>query len=203
MAEAKGFRSAIALLGTDSFSSSETVFWLNAFFDHIWRVPFGDGKTPILQAMQELGYPLFVSRAVQETLNSPKCTGFLLDADSAGNCLPYGGLEPFITSKLGTAMIRAFETDRELMPTDVSYLSLYSFTLGSRPPVIRSAELVRANLNGRRVGDKVELDLDLDVLFSDLSLVLGKHSFRCTFYFSYVDTFACRSPFYASRCPLF
>jgi hypothetical protein len=182
VAEAKGFRSAMALLGTDSFSSSETAFWLNAVLDHIWRVPFGDGKTPILQAMQQRGYPLFVSRAVQETLNSPKCT-FPLDADSAGSCLPYGGLEPFITTKLGTTMMRAFETDRELMPTDISYLSLYSFTLGSRPPVVRSAELVRANLNGRRVGDRVELDLDLDVLFSDLSLVLGKNSFRCAFHF--------------------
>ena len=183
VAEAEGFRSAIALLGTDSFSSSETAFWFNAVLDHIWRVPFGDGKTPILEAMQELGYPLFVSRAVQETLKSLECTGFPLDADPAGICLPYGGLEPFITSKLGTAMMRAFETDKELMPTDVSYLSLYSFTLGGRPPVIRSAELVHANLNGRRVGDKVELDLDVDVLFSDLSLVLGKNSFRCTFYF--------------------
>ena len=178
--EANGFRSLIALLGTEEMSSPETAFWMNAIIDHVWRVPFGDEKTPVLQAMQELGYPMYVSRAAQEEMKKRGCNstkGPNSDSVESPLCMPYGGLEPYISSTIGAMLVTELDANKDYyIPSDVAYVTLHSFTLGRRPPIVRSVELVKAILGqeNRREGDRVEIDVDVDVLLTDLSFVLGK-----------------------------
>jgi hypothetical protein len=179
-AEANGFRSLIALLGTDEMSAPETAYWMNAIIDHVWRVPFGDEKTPVLQAMAELGYPMYVSRAAQEEMKKRGCySAKESDYNSTESplCMPYGGLEPYISSTIGAMLVTELDANKDYyIPSDIAYVTLHSFTLGRRPPVVRSVELVKAILGqeNRKEGDRVEIDVDLDVLLHDLSFVLGK-----------------------------
>jgi hypothetical protein len=168
----------MVLLGSESLSTSETVFWLNALLDNFWRVPFGDdGRNhPVMQFLHELGYPMFVSRAIQQTIDSKGCPRWPQETAVSVpiGCLPYGGLEPYLASGVGTALLETLALVKSSIPIDLAYVSLYSFTLGSRPPIIRSVKLRRANFETRGIGDSVELDLDVDMLMSDLSIVLGE-----------------------------
>ena len=165
-----------------------------------------DSKSYILTSLQELGYSTFVIRGIQETLQQ-KCTGFSA-LDDQRSCFGYGGLEPYLASRIGTELNRALQepststffegssssSSSSSSPSsspssfttqqDISYLSLYSFTLGSHPPLIRSVHLRRASLmdgfsaaatSSSRIDHTIEMDLDIDILLKDFSLVLGKN----------------------------
>jgi hypothetical protein len=52
----------------------------------------------------------------------------------------------------------------------VAYASIYSFTLGKNPPLIRSVQLLKASQDG----SKLHFNVDVDAILEDLSLVLGE-----------------------------
>jgi hypothetical protein len=52
----------------------------------------------------------------------------------------------------------------------VAYASIYSFTLGKDPPLIRSVQLLGAYQDG----SKLHFNVHVDAILEDLSLVLGE-----------------------------
>ena len=86
-----------------------------------------------------------------------------------GSLKMYGGLEPYISSSLTAALESALESLSYSRPSDIAYLSLHSFTLGSKPPIIRGIKLT--GFEGEQV---VQFEVDLDVLLGDAALVLGR-----------------------------
>lgn len=84
----------------------------------------------------------------------------------------YGGLEPSIASAIGSGLVKGLERAKAMRPTDVAYVSLHSLSLGRRPPVIRSIKLGNEIVEP---GDtqQIELDLEVDALMEDLSMIFG------------------------------
>ena len=80
--------------------------------------------------------------------------------------MAYGGVVPYISEIVGGKVVEALKTDEE-RPSDVAYVSLDSFTLGSQPPIIRGIKV-----KGRENKNILSLALDVDALLSDLSVVL-------------------------------
>jgi len=154
-----GFRSAISSIGTTSPSVAESVVWFNAFLKQIWRVEYdhvtGKGKNLSSKVL----FPQFVTRAVQSSLQGSEPS------------VPYGGLEPNLSSIIGTSILDSLDsTNKASRPSDIAYVSLYSFTMGDTPPLIRSVELQGVKNNG----GITQFTVDVDAILDDLSLVLGK-----------------------------
>mmetsp|Transcript_16402 Transcript_16402/g.25588 ORF Transcript_16402/g.25588 Transcript_16402/m.25588 type:complete len:931 (+) Transcript_16402:87-2879(+) len=145
-AEARGYRDAITSIGKTSPSMIESAAWLNLLLNQIWRVPYHSSDETLLTS-----YPPFVSRAIKENL-----VGEL-----------YGGLEPYISTQIGNVLVDALKTNDE-RPSEVAYLNLNTFTLGSNPPLIRGITL-RGSEEDSRV---LNLGIDMDALLGDLAVTL-------------------------------
>lgn len=145
--------------------------------NQIWRVPHEEG-TEWAKLSEE--FPKFVRRSIRaNTYGRFECRS--CDWDGVGPqlfstsaCQPYGGLEPYISSKIGTLLLDALGGSRVSRRSDVAYASLYSFTLGNKPPLVRSVEFLGASHDRSKLHFNVEVDATLE----DLSLVLGKLSRR-------------------------
>jgi hypothetical protein len=117
----------------------------------MWRIKYID--TDDLAA--QLDYPPFVTRAFPKESKES-----------------YGGLEPFLSSVIGKGLVKSLELAKRMRPTDVAYVSLLSLSLGSRPPVIRSVKL--SNKIVKEDETQIELDLEVDALLEDLSMIFSK-----------------------------
>ena len=131
---------------------SESTLWINHILNSFWRIRATVG----LELPFEYRYPIFVSRGFPQV---------------AEGRIGYGGLEPFISSAIGLAVIKSLELTENLTPTNVAYVSLFSLSLGGRPPVLRHLRLGEIVRQGGST--KLELELDVDALLEDLSIVLG------------------------------
>jgi len=149
-AEATGFRNGMASVSKMSHLT-ETAVWLNHILDKLWRIEVASPKN------SHPSYPVFVTRAFRD-FNYPT-HGF-------------GGLEPAISAMVGAGIVKNLELAQALRPTDVAYASLYSLSLGRRPPVVRSVKIGNEVVQGHTT--RVELDLDVDALMDEMSIVLGK-----------------------------
>jgi len=175
---ASGYRAAIDSIGSSSHSIPESVAWLNVLLTQIWRVPYDPASEKGTEwANLSREYPKFVRRSIRaNTYGRFECRS--CDWDGGGHpqlfstpaCKPYGGLEPYISGKIGTLVLDALGGSRALRRNDVAYASLYSFTLGNRPPLLRSIEFLGASHDRSNLHFNVEVDATLE----DLSLVLGK-----------------------------
>lgn len=145
-AEARGYRDAITSIGKTSPSMIESAAWLNLLLSQIWHVTHPSSDEKLLAS-----YPSFVSRAIQENI-----------ADEL-----YGGLEPYISTQIGNVLVDALKTNDE-RPSEVAYVSLNTFTLGSHPPLIRGISLRGTEEDGQ----VLNLGIDIDALLGDLSVGL-------------------------------
>ena len=145
-AEARGYRDAITSIGKTSPSMIESAAWLNLLLSQIWHVTHPSSDEKLLAS-----YPSFVSRAIQENI-----------ADEL-----YGGLEPYISTQIGNVLVDALKTNDE-RPSEVAYVSLNTFTLGSNPPLIRGISLRGTEEDGQ----VLNLGIDIDALLGDLSVGL-------------------------------
>ena len=134
---------------------SESTLWINHIVGSFWRIP----STHSLELSHENNYPLFVSRGFPQ---------------EAGGVRRYGGLEPYIASAIGTGLVKSLELTKAMTPTSVAYVSLFSLSLGGRPPMLRRLKLGETVAGGD--GAKLELEFDVDALMADMSIVLGKGS---------------------------
>eukprot|EP00797_Seminavis_robusta_P014526 Sro219_g090320.2 (891) ;mRNA; f:14041-16964 len=141
-AEAVGFRNGLATISGTSLPT-ETTLWLNKVLKKVWRV---DSETDLSHQ-----YPVFVKRASKAMTN-----------------LKQGGLEPFLSSAIGTGIVRGLDLAKTLRPTDVAYVSLFSLSLGSLPPMVRSVRISEGTWHENRI----EVDLEVDAFLEDLMMVL-------------------------------
>lgn len=164
-----GYRSAVASIGTTSPTVAESVLWLNALLNQVWRVHYDPMSLVGRKFAKDIPrYPKFVTRAAEMTKlgRRDRTRG---PFDSLG-LLPYSGLEPYISSSIGESLLTALESSKASRPSDIAYVSLHSLTLGSTPPLIRSIEL-----HGVKQGGEVTQYLvDVDAVLDDFSLVVGK-----------------------------
>jgi hypothetical protein len=141
-AEALGFRNGlVAISGT--FLPTETVVWLNKAVGKIWRVEAKDSDL----AYQ---YPIFVRRTFKERSTT------------------HGGLEPYLSSAIGSGIVHGLEIAKALRPNDVAYISLHSLELGSRPPLLRNVQLNDKSWQQ----DRLEFYFEVDALLEDSAMVL-------------------------------
>lgn len=166
-AEGKGFRSAIASIGTTVPSRSEPVLWVNALFNQIWQTRGPESKKPTSGKT----HPIFVDRAMKRT-NYENQTCHTCPQEN-GECpeecfIVFGGLEPIIAGIIGNYFMEVFQASKSSGPTDVAYVSIHSITLGSQPPLIRGVEL----LGKERGGERYEYELDVLFLFEDMEIIL-------------------------------
>jgi hypothetical protein len=166
-AEGKGFRLAIASIGTTVPSRSEPVLWVNALFTQIWQTR----GTELTKPKSGRKYPVFVDRAMKRRLDSELCQR--CDKEIK-NCpeecsIVHGGLEPVLSGIIGNSLMEMFQSLKYSGPKDVAYVSIYSITLGSQPPLIRGVEL----LGKEHAGERYEYELDVLVLFEDMEIILG------------------------------
>ena len=175
-AEASGFRSVITAAASGSTTIRESAVWFNGLLDEMWRVPVVEGAMEISQPNLSDEYPVFITKAMKHALRKRSCrkvTGRNNRGESSVLCTdkkPYGGLEPYISSILGESVIDILKTTSASRPSDITYIYLNSFTLGSVPPIIRAMKLTSMNDDD----STVKFDVDLDVLLGDSSIVLGE-----------------------------
>jgi hypothetical protein len=174
-AEASGYRAAIYSIGSTSHSVAESVAWLNALMNQMWRVPYDpDSEEGSQWASLSRQYPKYVRRSIRsDSYGSFECRSCDWDhkgpeISSKSSCHPYGGLEPYVSGKIGTVLLDALGRSRALRRNGVAYASLYSFTLGKKPPLLRSIEFLGSSHDGRNLNFNCEVDANLE----DLSLVL-------------------------------
>lgn len=157
-AEAMGFRNAIhSSASSTSGFITESTLWLNLLLVQMWRVSFPVDSLSAESALA--GYPIFVRRAIEKTLKSSRFT------------LPsgiYGGLEPYISERVGKVLAETIKSSDDDRPSDVAYVSLDSFTLGSQPPLVRGISTKDTGFDKKTV----QLRIDVDALLGDLSVVL-------------------------------
>jgi len=153
-----GFRNAIhSSASSTSGFISESTLWLNLLLVQMWRVSF---PVDSLNAESILaGYPIFVRRAIEKTLKSSR---FKLPSGA------YGGLEPYISERVGKVLAETIKSSDDDRPNDVAYVSLDSFTLGSQPPLVRGISTKDTGFDKKTV----QLRIDVDALLGDLSVVL-------------------------------
>lgn len=128
--------------------------WFNGLLERLWRVKHhqqGD-------FLNEVNYPIYVLRAFE-------CQ---VERDH------YGGLEPQLSSVIGRMIVKSLDVAKAARPTDVAYVSLFSLSLGKQPPIIRYVGRPDTQRAFRGNQTRIELDLEVDALFEDMSLVLGK-----------------------------
>ncbi|GMI42847.1 hypothetical protein TrCOL_g4926 [Triparma columacea] len=89
--------------------------------------------------------------------------------DSAGDSkfspLLYGGLEPYLSTTISSVVASTLD-ELATQPDASAYLSLHSFTLGSKPPLIRGLRI-----NPTEEG-MLEASFDLDFVSTDLEIIL-------------------------------
>lgn len=159
---------------------AESVAWLNALINQIWRVTYDPGSEEGMKwANLSREFPKFVQRSIRSnTYGRIECRSCDWDGSrqlfGTSECHPYGGLEPYVSGKIGTSLLDALGGARALMRKDVAYASLYSFTLGNRPPLLRSIEFLGTSQDRT----SLHFNVEVDALLEDLSLVLGKHACR-------------------------
>ena len=174
-AEASGFRSVMTAAASGS-TIRESAVWFNGLLDEMWRVPVVDDAMDVSQPNLSDEYPTFITKAMKHALRKRSCrkvTGRNNRGESIVLCTdkkPYGGLEPYISSILGESVIDILKTTSASRPSDITYIYLNSFTLGSVPPIIRAMKLTSMNDDD----STVKFDVDLDVLLGDSSIVLGE-----------------------------
>lgn len=171
-AESAGFRSAVDSIGVSTLPKPESAVWLNAILFQIWRVPLESAaKNSQTHNSGSVLYPSFVARAMEPCYLDACPTS--ARGTKPGISVPYGGLEPYITSHLGNSLIRTLDLALTSRRKDVAYISLHSFTLGSHPPIARSVKLLGVEKSASH-GTRVLLALEADFRLEDFSLVLGK-----------------------------
>ena len=174
-AEASGFRSVMTAAASGS-TIRESAVWFNGLLDEMWRVPVVEDAKEASQPNPSDEYPVFITKAMKHALRKRSCrkvTGRNNRGESSVLCTdkkPYGGLEPYISSILGESVIDILKTTSASRPSDITYIYLNSFTLGSVPPIIRAMKLTSMNDDD----STVKFDVDLDVLLGDSSIVLGE-----------------------------
>lgn len=178
-AEACGYRTAIDSIGSASHSMAESVAWLNALLGKIWRVRYYPASEEVLHwknLSREL-YPNFVRRAIKSsTYGRFECRNCVYESSGSNEihdestCLPYGGLEPYISGNIGSLLLDALGESKASSRRGVAYASVYSFTLGKDPPLLRGVEFLGASQDG----SKLHFNVDVDAILEDLSLVLGE-----------------------------
>lgn len=167
-AEGKGYRSAIAAIGTTVPSRTEPVLWVNALLSQIWQIRGPEGKNP----RSGKAHPRFVNKAMNtKKVDNDTCRDC---GKSAGECrdecfVVYGGLEPTLAGAIGNSLMDMFHASKASGPKDVAYVSMHSVTLGSQPPLIRSVKLLGKEHGGIRHA----YELDVLVLFEDMEIILG------------------------------
>lgn len=150
-AEANGLR--FALQSSMADKQQETAVWLNALLKHFWRVPSSE-------------CPPYSEFVIQRCNQKPSINCL----EETVSCKKYGGLEPFLSWKIGSGLSRAFQNAMSLQAKRDQFVSLHSITLGSHPPLIRSIETLSENNDEQFIDYFVEADLFLQ----DLLIVLGK-----------------------------
>ena len=177
-AEASGYRNAIESVGRTSLSISESAVWLNALLSQIWRVRYDPASKEGAQwETLSREYPKFVRRSIRSnTYGRFECRSCEWEGNEdnrdLSTCLPYGGLEPYISGNIGALILGALEDSKASRQNDVAYTSLYSFTLGHKPPLIRNIELLGASQDA----SKLHFNVEVDAILEDLSLVLGEYN---------------------------
>lgn len=167
-AEGRGFRSAIAAIGTTVPSRSEPVLWLNTLLSQIWQIRGPEGRNP----RSGRAHPSFVNKAMNsKKFDNDTCRDC---ANSGGECreecyVVYGGLEPTLAGVIGNSLTEVFHASKVSGPKDVAYVSMHSVTLGRQPPLIRTVKL----LGKEQGGIRYEYELDVQVLFEDMEIILG------------------------------
>jgi len=66
------------------------------------------------------------------------------EGDGGFEPLMYGGLEPYLATTISSIVASTLE-DLAKHPDSTAYLELYSFTLGSKPPLIRGLRIAPAD----------------------------------------------------------
>lgn len=157
--------------------------WLNALLSEIWRVPYDpDSEEGKQWSNLSKKFPKFVRRSIRSnTYGRYECRS--CDWDGGGPelfstpaCKPFGGLEPYISSRIGTLLLDALAESRASRRNGVAYASLYSFTLGSKPPLVKSVGFVGASEDRNNL---LHFNVDVDAILEDLSLVLGEWYIAC------------------------
>lgn len=75
---------------------------------------------------------------------------------------------------IGKGIVKGLEISKASRPTDVAYVSLFSLSLGSKPPLIRKIEITDSHTASRGNKTSVAMIFDIDALLDGMSLVLGK-----------------------------
>ncbi|GMI04434.1 hypothetical protein TrVE_jg7474 [Triparma verrucosa] len=173
--ETKGFRSAISSVAQKQTSNAaftaipsyESSIWANNLLESLWRVQAEVNYTT-LQGGYTPKYALneYVRRAiVEEGKKEIGLSSSRRREDSRQKIIPlfYGGLEPYLSTTISSIVastLRAFE------PESGAFLSLHSFTLGDKPPLVRGLRIDRGANN------TVEAHFDLDFVNTNLAIIL-------------------------------
>jgi len=153
VAESNGVHSTLSSLqGVDS-SMQETAVWLNTLLQQLWRVP-----SPHCPS-----YPDYV-RIAMKACGNEQSIDCIVDA----SCTSYGGLEPFLSWKIGRAITNALDNQKAPQSQNAAFISLHSITLGSHPPLIRDIEILKG---GEKRGT-VDYLIHADLLLENFLLVL-------------------------------
>jgi hypothetical protein len=91
--------------------------------------------------------------------------GFDGTGSSTFSPLLYGGLEPYLSTSISSVVSSTLD-EVATQPDTSAYLSLHSFTLGSKPPLIRG---LRINTNEEGL---LEASFDVDFVSTDLEIIL-------------------------------
>ncbi|GMH65822.1 hypothetical protein TL16_g04288 [Triparma laevis f. inornata] len=175
--ETKGFRSAISSVGQrqsgsgaafTAIPSYESAIWANNLLEGLWRVQAEVNFTTLQGGyVPKYGLNEYVRRAIVE--EGKKEIGVERGRRRGGGerqkivPLLYGGLEPYLSTTISSIVastLRAFE------PESGAFLSLHSFTLGDKPPLVRGLRIDRGANN------TVEAHFDLDFVNTNLAIIL-------------------------------
>ena len=124
-AEASGFRSVMTAAASGS-TIRESAVWFNGLLDEMWRVPVVEDAMEVSQPNLSEEYPSFITKAMQHALRKRSCrkvTGRNNRGESSVLCtdkMPYGGLEPYISSILGESVIDILKTTSASRPSDIT-----------------------------------------------------------------------------------
>ena len=159
-AQATGFQNALTALATGKAPSfQESSVWLNQFLSHVWQTERLEGQCPSTQS------PEYVQRGMNGGADCHR--GWRRRNHRCAECVSYGGFEPYLAQSIGETMMIMLEDYRQTRPHDVAYASLHSLSLGTRPPIVRSIEVL--GLKGEKMEYKVGLFFP-----PEGTLVLGK-----------------------------
>jgi len=184
-AETKGFRDAINSVtqkGGTAFGKSipafESAIWANNLLDSLWRVEVDDIDYTACEGGYEPDYDMndYVRRSIVKNTKLDETQKAKQDENQGGDNhrgrekdfepLLYGGLEPYLSTTISSVVALTLD-ELATQPDSSAYLSLHSFTLGSKPPLIRG---LRINPAGN--GTLLEASFDVDFVSTDLEIIL-------------------------------